>query len=214
MIEEARHDAEQDRRAAARPGRRRAGTHQGPRCTTGSAVASAADPRASQSLGEESVHRAGDMVREFVSDPEEQSATVDRFLDELDEMAPSNEVFEDAVTAKLRSASRESVAQIVGAARRRRRRSRCRRADDIGQRSGLGGQTGSPGPLLARHLSDPSSSTDTRVQLVERLLSGKVSDPALSVLKNAASQRWSSDLRPDLRNTAHRQPGSAGARRA
>ena len=41
-----------------------------------------------QSLGVESVHRAGDMVREFVSNPSEQSATVDRFLDELDEMAP------------------------------------------------------------------------------------------------------------------------------
>ena len=40
-----------------------------------------------QSLGAESVHRAGDMVRDFVSDPAEQSATVDRFLDELDEMA-------------------------------------------------------------------------------------------------------------------------------
>ena len=42
-----------------------------------------------QTLGTESVRRAGDLVRNFVSDPSEQSATVDRFLDELDEMAPS-----------------------------------------------------------------------------------------------------------------------------
>ena len=34
-----------------------------------------------QTLGAESVHRAGDMVRDFVADPSEQSATVDRFLD-------------------------------------------------------------------------------------------------------------------------------------
>jgi F-type H+-transporting ATPase subunit delta len=66
-----------------------------------------------QSLGSESVHRAGEMVRDFVANPAEQSATVDRFLAELDEMAPSNKVFEEAVTAKLRAASRESVAEMV-----------------------------------------------------------------------------------------------------
>ncbi len=74
-----------------------------------------------QSLGAESVHRASDLVRDFVSDPTEQSATVDRFLDELDEMAPSSTVFEDVVTAKLRAASRESVAKMV----EQLRRSRC-----------------------------------------------------------------------------------------
>ena len=79
-----------------------------------------------QSLGAESVHRAGDMVRDFVSDPAEQSATVDRFLDELDEMAPSSTVFEDAVTSKLRAASRESVAKMVKQLRRSRRRPRRR----------------------------------------------------------------------------------------
>ena len=35
------------------------------------------------------------------------------FLAELDEMAPSNKVFHDAVTSKLRAASRESVAEMV-----------------------------------------------------------------------------------------------------
>src|SRR4029079_10448875 len=66
-----------------------------------------------QSLGAESVHRARDMVRDFVSDPAEQSATVDRFLDELDEMAPSSTTFEDAAIAKLRAASRASVTELV-----------------------------------------------------------------------------------------------------
>jgi ATP synthase F0 subunit b/ATP synthase F1 delta subunit len=145
-----------------------------------------------QSLGAESVHRAGDMVREFVSDPAERSATIDRFLAELDEMAPSNKVFEDAVTSKLRAASRESVAEMV------------RQLDgtvgdlDVNQLTTLANDLASAvkllrrESLLARHLSDPSSDTGARVQLVERLLSGKVSDPALEVLKTAASQRWSS----------------------
>jgi F-type H+-transporting ATPase subunit delta len=157
-----------------------------------------------QSLGAESVHRAGEMVRSFVSDPQEQSATIDRFLAELDEMAPSNKVFEDAVTAKLRSASRESVAEMV------------RQFDGVASNLDVNGLTTLANDLssvvelirreslLARHLSDPSSSVDARVQLVERLLSGKVSDAALAALKTAASQRWSStsDLIYGIRHIA------------
>jgi ATP synthase F1 delta subunit len=145
-----------------------------------------------QSLGAESVHRAGDMVREFVSDPTEQSATVDRFLAELDEMAPSTTVFGDAATAKLRAASRDSVLEVVA------------RFDglvdglDTNALTGLADNLASATkllrkePVLARHLADPSSTVDLKVQLVERLLAGKVSDSALEVLKTAASQRWSS----------------------
>ncbi len=145
-----------------------------------------------QSLGAESVHRAGDLVRDFVSDPAEQSATVDRFLAELEEMAPSNKAFADAVTEKLRAASRESVAEVV------------RQLDgvvaglDVDELTALANDLASVvkmlrrEPVLARHFADPSSGTAAKVQLVERLLSGKVSDAALEVLKNAVSQRWSS----------------------
>ncbi|MGZ7011172.1 MAG: F0F1 ATP synthase subunit B/delta [Ilumatobacteraceae bacterium] len=145
-----------------------------------------------QSLGAESVHRASEMVRNFVSDPAEQSATVDRFLAELDEMAPSNKAFEDAVTVKLRAASRESVAELS------------RRFDGVAADLDADGLTRLANDLtavvkllrresiLGRHLADPSSDRASRVQLVERLLSGKVSDPALDVLKTAAEQRWSS----------------------
>lgn len=144
-----------------------------------------------QSLGAESVHRAGDLVRNFVSDPAEQSATVDRFLAELDEMAPSNKAFEDAVTTKLRAASRESVAELA------RRFDEVSADLDADQLTKLADDLASAvkllrrETLLARHLSDPSSDTSGRGQLVERLLSGKVSDPALDVLKNASAQRWS-----------------------
>ena len=40
-------------------------------------------------LGHESVRQAGELVRNYVADPAQQSATVDRFLDELDAMAPA-----------------------------------------------------------------------------------------------------------------------------
>ena len=145
-----------------------------------------------QSLGAESVHRAGEMVRDFVSDPAEQSATVDRFLAELDEMAPSNKAFEDAVTTKLRAASRESVGELA------RNFDGVAENLDADQLTALANDLTSvvkllrKESLLARHLADPSSDSAIRVQLVERLLSGKVSDAALDVLKTAAAQRWSS----------------------
>ena len=42
-----------------------------------------------QEFGAESVRRAGELVRGYVADSAQQSATVDRFLDDLDAMAPS-----------------------------------------------------------------------------------------------------------------------------
>ncbi len=157
-----------------------------------------------QSLGAESVHRAGEMVRNFVSDPAEQSATVDRFLAELDEMAPSSKAFGDGVTAKLRAASRGSVAELV------------RQFDDVAADLDADGLTSLADdlastvkllrrePVLARHLADPSSDRAARAHLVDRLLSGKVSDPALQVLKTASEQRWSStsDLTLGLQHIA------------
>nr|WP_090340937.1 F0F1 ATP synthase subunit B/delta [Mycolicibacterium malmesburyense]CRL70581.1 F0F1 ATP synthase subunit delta [Mycolicibacterium malmesburyense] len=145
-----------------------------------------------QSLGAESVQRAGDIVRDFVSDSAEQSATIDRFLGELDEMAPSTTTFTDVVTAKLRAASRESVAQLVerfdSVVSGLDADALTRLADDLGSTSKLLRREA----VLSRHLSDPSSAEEPKVRLVERLLSGQVSDPALDLLKTAVSQRWSS----------------------
>jgi F-type H+-transporting ATPase subunit delta len=145
-----------------------------------------------QSLGAESVQRAGDLVRDFVSDSDEQSATVDRFLAELDEMAPSTTTLGDVVTAKLRAASRDSLLKVVeqfdDVVSGLDANALTRLADDLASAAKLfRGEA-----LLARHLADPSTSTGPKVQLVERLLSGKVSDSALDILKTAASQRWSS----------------------
>lgn len=145
-----------------------------------------------QSLGAESVQRAGDLVRDFVSDSTEQSATVDRFLNELDQMAPSTTVFDDVVTAKLRAASRDSVRRLVeqfdGSVSGLDAGALTSLADDLASTAKLLRREA----VLARHLADPSSGVDSKVQLVDRLLRGKVSDQALELLKAAASQRWSS----------------------
>ena len=216
MIDEARARRREDRRAAASPGRCRAGTHQNPRCSTGSAAACSSS---FASFGRASapspcIARAT-WCANFVSDPAEQSATVDRFLDELDEMAPSNKVFEDAVTAELRAASRESVAALVEAVRRSgRQTSTPTQLTRLADRSGIGRQAAAPRAAPGQASGRPVQRSGARVQLVERLLSGKVSDAALDVLKTAASQRWSSTSDLVVRNPAHRQPGAAGARRA
>ncbi|EUA13024.1 ATP synthase F0, B subunit [Mycobacterium kansasii 732] len=64
-------------------------------------------------LGHESVRQAGELVRNYVADSAQQSATVDRFLDELDAMAPAAAEVEHPVAAKMRSASRRALQSLV-----------------------------------------------------------------------------------------------------
>jgi ATP synthase F0 subunit b/ATP synthase F1 delta subunit len=146
-----------------------------------------------QDLGVESLDRAGELVREHVSDPQSQSATVDRFLDELDAMAPSEAVVEDRASARLRSASRKSLADLV------------EKFDDVAgaldpeQLSTLADDLASVAKLLSReailtrHLADPANNPAPKIGLLERVIEGKVGEPALDVLKAAVSGRWSTD---------------------
>jgi F-type H+-transporting ATPase subunit delta len=144
-------------------------------------------------LGAESIRRAGELVREHVSDADAQAATVDRFIDELDAMAPSEAVIEDRATARLRSASRESLAALVT------------KFDEVtadlgpDQLSSVADDLASVAKLLARetiltrHLADPADNPAPKLGLLETLLEGKVGDTALEVLKAAVAGRWSSD---------------------
>jgi ATP synthase F0 subunit b len=146
-----------------------------------------------QDLGAESVRRASELVNEHVSDAGRQSATVDRFIDELDAMAPSEAVIADRATARLRAASRESLATLVA------------KFDeltaDLGpdQLSSVAEDLASVTSLLAResvltrHLADPADDPTPKLNLLETLLEGKVGDTSLEVLKSAVSGRWSSD---------------------
>ena len=93
-----------------------------------------------QGLGDESVQKADEMVRAHVADPAAQAATVDRFLDELDEMAPSDGGGRDrrsrsvcAPPAGMRSPRWSTKFDDVA------RRSARPRADHAGRRAGGGG---------------------------------------------------------------------------
>ena len=66
-----------------------------------------------QEFGAESVRRAGELVRGYVADPAQQSATVNRFLDELNAMAPSEADVQYPLSAKMRSASRLSLDALM-----------------------------------------------------------------------------------------------------
>jgi ATP synthase F0 subunit b/ATP synthase F1 delta subunit len=144
-----------------------------------------------QELGLESVRQAGELVRSFVTDAEQQSATVDRFLDELDEMAPTAANVEYPLMAKMRSASRRALVSLSD-----RFDTIAKDLDTKGLQT-LAGELVKAAKLLVRevvvtrYLTLAAEDSAPRVHLVERLLAGKVGDPTLDVMKTAVSQRWS-----------------------
>jgi ATP synthase F1 delta subunit/ATP synthase F0 subunit b len=146
-----------------------------------------------QGLGDEAVQKAAELVRGHVADPAAQASTVDRFLDELEQMAPSEAVIETGATARLRAASRDALAAVVAEFDRI---SGDLKADGL---TALAEELASVGKLLitehalAKHLAEPTDDAAPKVRLVETVLSGKVGDPALDILRTAVSQRWSTE---------------------
>jgi ATP synthase F0 subunit b len=144
-------------------------------------------------LGHESVRQAGDLVRSYVADSDQQSATVDRLLDELDAMAPSPADVQYPVSAKMRSASRQALGGLVD-----RFREIAADLDNKGL-STLADELASVASLLqresvvTRYLTLPAEDAAPRVQLLERLISDKVGDPTLDVLRAGVSERWSAN---------------------
>ena len=65
-------------------------------------------------LGEESVRKADELVRAHVADPAAQAATVDRFLDELDQMAPRRRPSRPAQRLGCVPPAATALAAVVG----------------------------------------------------------------------------------------------------
>jgi ATP synthase F1 delta subunit/ATP synthase F0 subunit b len=157
-----------------------------------------------QGLGDEAVQKAAGLVRDHVADPGAQAATVDRFLDDLEQMAPSEAVIETGATARLRSASRDALAALGAEF------DNVTRDFDADELTKLADELASVGKLLitehglARHLAEPTDDAAPKVRLVETLLSGKVGDPTLDLVRTAVSQRWStvSNLVDGIEHTA------------
>ncbi|ORW06709.1 F0F1 ATP synthase subunit B/delta [Mycolicibacter longobardus] len=143
------------------------------------------------SLGAESVQRAAELVRDHVADPQRQSATVDRFLDELDAMAPKSVEVESPILARMRSASRQALAglldkfgEVAGG------------LDEQGLSALAGDLTGVAEVLqresvVTRHLTVPTDDAAPKVRLVQRLFADKIGASALALVTAAAEARWS-----------------------
>lgn len=144
-------------------------------------------------LGEGAVLKAADLVREHVADPAAQAATVDRFLDDLEDMAPSSVTIETGASARLRSASRQALSALTeefdNVAGRLREPGLTTIADELAAVVAL--LMDQPG--LTKHLAEPSDNPRAKVTLIERLFSGKVDDHTLDLLRTAVSQRWSAE---------------------
>ncbi|KZS71913.1 F0F1 ATP synthase subunit B/delta [Mycobacterium kansasii] len=144
-------------------------------------------------LGHESVRQAGELVRNYVAEPAQRSATVDRFLDELDAMAPAAAEVEYPVAAKMRSASRRALQSLVD-----KFGTLAKGLDNDGL-STLADELVSVAKLLGReivvtrYLTVPAEDAAPRVRLLERLVSGKVGNAALEVLRAAVAERWSTN---------------------
>jgi F-type H+-transporting ATPase subunit delta len=146
-----------------------------------------------QGLGNESIQKAHELVRAHVADPAAQAATVDRFLDELDQMAPSEAVVETAASARLRAASRAALgvldSEFDDVAGSLRAPGLTTLADELGSVVTLLINE----PALTKHLAEPTDDPTAKVRLVDRLLSDKVGEHAAKLLRTAVSQRWSTE---------------------
>jgi len=144
-------------------------------------------------LGDETVQKASDLVRAHVADSAAQSATVDRFLAELEEMAPSSAVIETGASARLRAASRESLAALTAefddVAGNLRAPGLTTLADELGSVVGLLIAE----PVLSKHLGEPTEDVDAKLRLVDRLFSDKLDERTAKLLRTAATQRWSKE---------------------
>lgn len=146
-------------------------------------------------LGSESVRRAGELVRAHVADPQARSATVDRFLDELESMAPAAFAPEVGYSG-MRSASRDALTAVV---ERFTSMAASLSADEL---STLADELTAVDklllrePILARHLAEATGETAAKQQMLQKLLGTRVGANALEVLNTAVSVRWSKT--PDL----------------
>ncbi|HEX5254017.1 MAG TPA: F0F1 ATP synthase subunit B/delta [Mycobacterium sp.] len=144
-------------------------------------------------LGHEAVRQAGELVRNYVDDPEQQSATVDRFLEQLDEMAPAPAEVQYPLMTKMRASSRIALESLSD------KFSTITKDLDNKGLSSLSSELVEVAQMLdreivvTRYLTVPAEDGAPRIQLTERLLSGKVGDATLDVLRSAVSERWSAN---------------------
>ncbi|GAB3133458.1 F0F1 ATP synthase subunit B/delta [Tsukamurella serpentis] len=171
-------------------------------------------------LGLEAVDVAGKLVRGYLADPANQSSSVDRALDELEQMtqgADEVRVTEsDRIgTRSMRASSRESVRALSAGFDQRIAAgddaALARTADDLADVVNVLNQQ----PVLRKHLTESSDAPEGKRTFVSTLFGGKISDDAVAFVQDAAASKWSDPA--DFATAVERQARVAvllGAERA
>ncbi|CPR09971.1 F0F1 ATP synthase subunit delta [Mycobacterium bohemicum DSM 44277] len=144
-------------------------------------------------LGHEAVRRAGELVRDYVADPAQQSATVDRFLDDLEAMAPAPAEVAYPLLTKMRSASRAALTDLMDRFRDIAKNLDNDALSNVSRELVAVGQMLDREIVVTRYLTVPAEDAAPRVTLIERLVTGKVGDATLDILRLAVSERWSAN---------------------
>ncbi|CAM3460525.1 F0F1 ATP synthase subunit B/delta [Tsukamurella hominis] len=147
-------------------------------------------------LGTEAVDVAGRLVRDHLSVPANQSASVDRALTELESMtegADEVRVTEaDRVgTRSLRASSREALRQLAAGFDQRTagtdEAALARVADDLADVVNVLNEQ----PVLRKHLAESAEAPEAKRTLVANLFGGKISAEATDFVQDAAAAKWS-----------------------
>ncbi len=171
-------------------------------------------------LGVEAVDVAGKLVRGHLADPANQSKSVDRALEELEQMtagADATRVTEaDRVGSRsMRASSRESVRTLAAGFDQRTagldEAALARVADDLADVADVLGDQ----PVLRKHLAEPVEAPEAKRALVDNIFGGKISAEANAFVQDAAAAKWSAPA--DFATAVERQARVAvlvGAERA
>ncbi|MET9329583.1 F0F1 ATP synthase subunit B/delta [Tsukamurella sp. NPDC003166] len=171
-------------------------------------------------LGAEAVDAAAKLVRGHLADPANQSASVDRSLDELEQMsqgADETRITEvDRIGSRsMRASSRDSIRALSAGFDQRTASvddaALARTAEDLANVVGVINEQ----PTLRKHLAESSDAPESKRALVANLFGGKISDGAVAFVQDAAASKWSAPA--DFATAVERQARVAillGAERA
>ncbi|BBZ68221.1 ATP synthase subunit b-delta [Mycolicibacterium insubricum] len=144
-------------------------------------------------LGADAVARAEEIVRAYVADPAALAGTVDRYLDELDAMAPAPATLGAADPLELRATSRAALAAVTA---KFEAVSNTVGTDEL---RGLADELAAIAKLLraeatlTKVLVSPADDAAAKTALVSRLFGSQLGPKPLELLQTAAAHRWSSD---------------------
>ncbi|WP_431839394.1 F0F1 ATP synthase subunit B/delta [Gordonia hongkongensis] len=148
-------------------------------------------------LGLTAVDKAGELVRNHLADDSAQAASVDRVIDELEEMSSgsSNAIPSSASLVGLhamRAASRDAALavseQFDSAAADLDGSALADASGDLTSAINFLGEN----PVLRKRLVEDDENPEGKKALVHRLFDGKLAPVVVEVLATASSQRWSS----------------------